>query len=174
MSEHVGAYASALLAVAQSEDQLDHVEDELFRFARAFEANDDLRRTLTDAAIPVDRRQGIIEDLLGPRAHPLTGAMVSFIVGAGRARDFPAIADAVVARAAELRAQAVAEVRSAMPLDQDQQDRLAEALSRATGKRVTVKVIVDPSVLGGLVARVGDTVIDGSIRSRLDQMKEAL
>lgn len=174
MTDRVEAYASALLTVAQAEGHLEQVEEELFRFARAFEANDGLRTTLTDAAIPVDRRQGVIEDLLGPRAHALTAAMVSFIVGAGRARDIPEIADLFVSSAAELRLEAVAEVRSAIPLDADQQARLAEALSHATSKRVTVKVVVDPSVLGGLVARVGDTVIDGSVRSRLDQMKEAL
>ncbi len=61
-----------------------------------------------------------------------------------------------------------------MPLDEEQQRRLAEALGKATGKRVTVKVIVDPSVLGGLIARVGDTVIDGSVRHRLDQLKESV
>jgi F-type H+-transporting ATPase subunit delta len=68
----------------------------------------------------------------------------------------------------------VAEVRSAVPLTADQRDRLAKALEDATGKQVEVKVVVDPSVLGGIVAQVGDTVIDGSVRHRLDQLKNAL
>ena len=55
----------------------------------------------------------------------------------------------------------VAEVRSAVPLTDDQRKRLADALNKATGKEVEVKVVVDPSVLGGVVAQVGDTVIDG-------------
>ncbi len=172
MSEREDVYADALLRIAKSEGHVERIENELFRFARAFETNDELRLALTDAAIPVDRREGIIEDLLGGRANRLTTAFVSFLVTAGRGRDLPAIVDAFVARAAELRQEAVAEVRSAIPLDADQQARLAEALGRATGKRISVKVIVDPSVLGGLVARVGDTVIDGSVRSRLEQMKE--
>jgi F-type H+-transporting ATPase subunit delta len=67
----------------------------------------------------------------------------------------------------------VAEVRSAVELTADQQDRLAKALNAATGKQVTIKVIVDPSVLGGIVAQVGDTVIDGSVRSRLEQLRNA-
>ena len=71
-----------------------------------------------------------------------------------------------------MRAEAVAEVRTAFPLDADQQARLADALGRATGKKVTVKVVIDPTVLGGIVARVGDTVIDGSVRSRLEQLRE--
>src|SRR5258708_33663174 len=158
-SEKITAYAQGLLSIARAEGHVDRVEDELFRFARAFEASEDLRTTLTDAAIPVDRRLSIIEDLLARRASPFTTAAVSFIVGAGRGRDLPAIADAFVAQAAELRQEAVAEVRSAVPLDADQQGRLAEALGKATGKRVTVKVIVDPSVLGGWAVRAGATGI---------------
>ena len=84
------AYAEALLAVARSEGQLAEVEDELFRFARLLEANDDLRTTLTDASLPVSRRQQIVEDLLGGRANPTTTALVSMVVGTGRSRDLPA------------------------------------------------------------------------------------
>jgi F-type H+-transporting ATPase subunit delta len=173
MSDKVSAYARALLEVARAEGSVERVEDELFKFARAFEANDELRSTLTDPAIPVERRAGVVEELLGRRAHPLTAAMVGFIVSAGRAHDLPDIADAFVADAAELRSEAVAEVRTAYPLDQDQVSRLADALGKATNKKITVKVIIDPSVLGGIVARVGDTVIDGSVRSRLDQLRES-
>jgi F-type H+-transporting ATPase subunit delta len=68
----------------------------------------------------------------------------------------------------------VGEVRTAIPLDDEQRRRLTEALERATGKKIELKVIVDPSVVGGIVARVGDTVIDGSIRHRLEQLREAL
>ena len=67
----------------------------------------------------------------------------------------------------------VSEVRSAIPLTDDQKQRLVEALNKATGKRVSLKVVIDPSVLGGLVARVGDTVIDGTVRHRLDQLRTA-
>ena len=174
MSDRVDAYASAMLIVAQAEGVVERVEDELFKVARTVEASDPLRSTLTDPAIPVERRAGVVDELLGKRAHPLTTAITSFVVGAGRAHDLPAIVDAFVARAAEARAEAVAEVRTAYPLDADQQARLADALGRATGKRVSVKVIIDPTVLGGIVARVGDTVIDGSVRSRLEQLRETL
>ena len=76
--------------------------------------------------------------------------------------------------AAQTRQHEVAEVRSAVALDDAQVQRLAQALSRATGKSVEVKVVVDPTVMGGLVATVGDTVIDGSVRHRLEQLKETL
>jgi F-type H+-transporting ATPase subunit delta len=174
LSERTDAYASALFEVARAEGSLETVEEELFRVARTLEGNDELRMTLTDQAIPVERRQGIVEDLLGGRASPVTTALVSFVVGAGRSRDLPAIIDRLVERAAQERSEAVAEVRSAIPLTEDQRQRLAEALGRATGKRVSVKVVVDPSVLGGIVAQVGDTVIDGTVRHRLEQLKETL
>lgn len=174
MSERADAYARALFEVARAEGSLDTVADELFRVARTFEVNDELRTTLTDPALPVERRLGIVEDLLGGRASRVTVALVSFVVAAGRSRELPAIIDKLVAQAAEERSQAVAEVRSAVPLDADQRQRLAAALSNATGKSVTVKAVVDPTILGGVVARVGDTVLDGSVRHRLDQLKEAL
>jgi len=173
VTDRVAAYAEALLRVAQAEGVEQRVEDELFKVARAFEGSDDLRSTLTDPLIPIERRAGVVEELLARRAHPLTTAMTEFIVSAGRARDLPAIVDEFVAKAAEGRAEAVAEVRSAYPLDAERQAQLAKALSRATGKRVTVKVIIDPAVLGGVVARVGDTVIDGSVRRRLEQLRSA-
>ncbi|MGI8792380.1 MAG: ATP synthase F1 subunit delta, partial [Acidimicrobiales bacterium] len=104
--------------------------------------------------------------------QPVTKALVSFVVGAGRSRALPDIIDRMVALAAESRSEEVAEVRSAVPLNDDQINRLAAALSKRTGKKVSVKVIVDSKILGGIVAHVGYTVIDGSIRHRLDQLKE--
>ena len=173
MADRIDAYAAALFEVAKGEGSLETVEDELFKVARTLEVNDELRGALTDQAIPLERRQGIVEDLLGNRASPVTTALVSFVVGSGRARDLPAIIDKLVQRAAEERHEAVAEVRSAIPLDDAQRQRLAEALSRRTGRQVAVKVIVDPTILGGVVTQIGDTVIDGSVRTRLNQLKES-
>jgi F-type H+-transporting ATPase subunit delta len=170
----VDAYATALFAVALAEGSLETVEEELFRVARTIEGNDELRSTLTDEAIPVERRQGIVEDLLGERALPITTALVSFVVGAGRARDLPAIVDKLVEQAAQQRSEVVAEVRTAIPLNDDQRQRLAEALSNATGKQVSIKSMVDKSILGGVVAEIGDTIIDGSVRHRLEQLRESL
>jgi F-type H+-transporting ATPase subunit delta len=170
----IEGYAAALFEVARAEGTLDEVEDELFRFARSYESNDELRTALTDEMIPAARRQSIVEDLLGGRADPTTVQLISMVVGAGRGRDLPAIVDRLVERAAAAKNLAVAEVRSAVPLTDDQQDRLKAAIANATGKDVSLKVVVDPSVLGGLVATVGDTVIDGTVRTHLDQLKSRL
>lgn len=172
--DRVEGYATALFEVARAEGVLPKVEEELFNLSHILTSNDDLRTTLSDPAIPGDRRQGIIEDLIGKRAQPITTLLVQFVVAAGRARELPAIVSNLVERAAADRQHAVAEVRSAVPLDDDQRRRLARALSSNLGKEVEVKVYVDPSVLGGLSARVGDVVIDGTVRHRLDQLKETI
>ena len=95
-------------------------------------------------------------------------------MGAGRARELPEIVNRLVERAAAERQREVAEVRTAIMLDDEQRRRLTEALEKATGKQIELKVIQDPSVLGGVIARIGDTVIDGTVRRRLDQLREAL
>ena len=175
MSENrIEGYARALFEIARAEGTLDEVEDELFRFARSFETSDTLRGALTDELIPAGKRQAILEDLLGGKATNTTTQLISMVVGAGRGRDLPAIIDKLVARASSSKNLEVAEVRTAVPLTADQQTRLAAALVNATGKQVNLKVVVDPSVIGGIVATVGDTVIDGSVRTRIDQLKSRL
>jgi F-type H+-transporting ATPase subunit delta len=170
----IDGYARALFEIARAEGTLDEVEDELFRFARSYESSDALRNALTDEQIPAAKRQAIIEDLLGGKATGTTTQLVSMVVGSGRGRDLPAIIDQLVARASSAKNLEVAEVRTAVPLTSDQQDRLHAALVNATGKQVNLKVVVDPSVIGGVVATVGDTVIDGSVRTRIDQLKSRL
>jgi len=170
----IEGYARGLFEIARAEGTIDEVEDELFRFARSYESSDQLRNALTDEQIPASKRQAIVEDLLGNKVTPTTTQLISMVVGSGRARDLPAIVDKLVARASSAKNLELAEVRSAVPLTPDQETRLAAALANATGKEVNLKVVVDPTVLGGLVATVGDTVIDGTVRTRIEQLKSRL
>lgn len=170
----VRAYAEAILAVAEAEGVLEEVEDELFRFTRTMEQQGELREALTDPAFPSDRKRAVIRDLLGGKASDATVNLLELIVEQGRARELTAIAERLVALAGERRQRAVAEVRTAVPLDEDQRRRLAEALGRATGRTVEVRAMVDPSVIGGVYARVGDQVYDGTVRRRLELARERL
>ena len=170
----IEGYARALFEIARADGTLDEVEDELFRFARSYESSDALRNAITDEHVPVEKRQAIIEDLLDGKATPTTVQLVSMVVGSGRGRDLPAIVDSLVQRASSAKQLDVAEVRTAVALSDDQQARLKAALENATGKQLNLKTVVDPSVLGGVVATVGDTVIDDSVRTRIDQLKSRL
>jgi F-type H+-transporting ATPase subunit delta len=170
----IEGYARALFAVAEAEGVLEQVEDELYRFGKAVEANPDLRDVLTDPALPADRKRAVLEELLGDKANPHTVNLLAFLVEQGRGRDLSRIVTALAELAAERRRRAVAEVRTAFPLDGGQRQRLAAALSKATGKDVELKVLVDPNVIGGVVARVGDQVFDGSVRRKLELAREQL
>jgi F-type H+-transporting ATPase subunit delta len=170
----IEGYARALFEIARADGTLDEVEDELFRFARSYESSDALRNAITDEHVPLAKRQAIVEDLLDGKATATTVQLVSMVVGSGRGRDLPAIVDSLVQRASSAKQLDVAEVRTAVELSADQQARLKAALENATGKQLNLKAVVDPSVIGGVVATVGDTVIDDSVRTRIDQLKSRL
>jgi F-type H+-transporting ATPase subunit delta len=172
--DRVESYARAFFGIARAERRVEAVEDDLFRFSRAFEANDELRMALSDRAVPAERRVAVIEELMAGTAIPTSVGLVAMVVAGDHAGDLPPIVDRFLELSAAERQRDVAEVRSAVPLDDRLRDRLAEALSSAVGKEVEVKVVVDPSVLGGVVARIGDTVIDGTIRHRLEELKERI
>jgi F-type H+-transporting ATPase subunit delta len=174
MSEpRINAYAEAVLSVGLGEGQLSQVEDELFRFGQVYESSDELRTTLSDPHLPVARRQQIVEDVLEGKVSDATRSLVSLMVANGRAADIPAVSRAVTHRAASGRGEAVAEVRSAVALSDDQVTRLASKLSTTTGMEITVRNIVDPSVIGGVVTTIGDDVLDGSVRTRLNRLRDA-
>lgn len=170
----VDSYAAALFQVASAEGAAGPVVSELASFAQALESSPELQRSLADQMIPVERRQTVVAELLGGKAHPVTVNAVSFVVGAGRAKDMAGIVTKLRQLSASEQGRAAGEVRSAHPLSLEQQQRLTAAVSKSTGKAVELTFLVDPTVLGGVVTTVGDTVIDGTIRHRLEQLKETV
>jgi F-type H+-transporting ATPase subunit delta len=173
MTDRCDAYAEAFFVILAAEGSMNEAQDELFRFSRIVEGNDDLYATLADTKLPVARRQQIVEELLGGQAFPSTVGLVSLVVATGRIRDLPTIVDRLLKRTASLTNRSVAEVRTAVELTDEQRKRLTESLKKATGLDVDLVVTIDPSVIGGIVTQIGDTVIDGSVRHRLAQLKES-
>lgn len=169
----VRLYAEAMAKVGEAEGNLDEIADEIFRFAGILAQNDELREALGDRRIPAQRRQQIVEDLLEGKVSKATASLVSMVVAADRTSDFSAIAQSLADVAAHSKSAEVAYVRTASELTPEQVARLEEALSKATGKSIEVKATVDPSVIGGVIATVGDTIIDGSVRSRITRMRES-
>ncbi len=174
MSERTQVYAQSLVDIARVENRLADVEDELFAFAQAVQGNDDLRMVLTDPNIAAEERVGVTDQLLEGKALSTTKAIIALIVMAEHAGDLSEIVDAFIARSAHIREKETAEIRTAVELDDETLDKLVKALSKATGKSLDVKVILDENVIGGIVAKIGDEVIDGTLRSRLSKLKETI
>ena len=169
----VNGYAAAIFEQAGVEE-IEEIEDQLFRFARTVESHRALRSALGDRDLPVRVRQEVITDLLGDKALESTRRLAAYAVRGGRARDIVSTLDTLVVEAASARGWRVARVQSAHEVDDSQRQELSEALGRLTGTPVELQVTVDPALLGGVVVQVGDLLVDGSARHRLDQLKEHL
>jgi len=172
--ERIEGYSTAVLAPLAAAGGLSEVEDELFRFGRVVDSSEELKAVLTDREVPAERRAGLVRDLLGAKASPPSVRLATYTALYGRPRDYVASLSWLVDRVAAEANRRVAEVRSAVELDDDQRARLTQALSRITGRQVDVRVSVDRDLLGGFIASVGDTVVDGSARHRLELLKERL
>lgn len=166
--------AEALFAAAERGDELERVEDEVFRFARVYQGAPDLRSALTDPALPVDRKRAIVDELLADKASEITVRLISELIGRGRTHDLDRALAGLSAQAAARRGRVVAEVRTAVELDPERMSRLAAAIEREVGTPVDLHVIVDPGVVGSLAVRVGDELYDGTVRRQLETVREQL
>ena len=174
MSDVTEGYADALFGLAVAEGQLERVESDLYALARAVEGSPELTDALSDPRVPSDRLETLTSELLADRASPVTREAVALLIRMGRLADLVAIADRLAEKAALSRGRQIAEVRSAVPLGAETVERLEGVLSGVVGHPVEVRVVVDPEVLGGLRARVGDLVVDGTVRSRMNQVRALL
>jgi F-type H+-transporting ATPase subunit delta len=168
----IAGYAMAVFEALPVAD-LDEIEDEIFRFARAVESSPALRGALTDRSLPLPLRRGVVTDLLSDRAHAATVRLVNEALR-GRTRDLVATLDWLVVQVAQARGWRVARVRAAGDVDQGERQELAGALERLAGAPVELQVFVDETLLGGVTVQIGDLLVDATIRHRLEQIQEHL
>jgi F-type H+-transporting ATPase subunit delta len=160
---------------AMVNDSLDEVEDELFRFARIVERENSLREALESGWVGADRKRELLAALLDGKVGPMTVRVVTAAAGETvRRRTVSEALDHFSRLAAELRDRMNARVTLAVEPTPEQLERLGEELSRVFGRRIGLRVEIDPSILGGVVVRVGDQVLDGSIARRLDIAERGL
>lgn len=164
----------ALLAAAERDGKLEEVEDELFRFSRVVDAEPELRVALADRALPIERRQALLDALLAERAYPATLALVQQLVSQPRGRTLDIGLEEFSRLAAERRQRLVAHVETAVPLDEVRRTRLEGALRAAYGRDVRLNIEVVAEVVGGIRVRVGEEVIDGTVAHRLAEAKRRL
>jgi F-type H+-transporting ATPase subunit delta len=163
-----------VLGVAEQQGDIDQVEDELFRFERLLDAEDQLATLLDDVNMTAQRRVGLLDSIITGKVHPLTKLLLDHAVASRNKRTIATSVRSLLDMAGARRARSVARVLSAIELSGDQQQRLARALSELYGRSITVLTAIDPNVRGGLVVRVGDEIIDGSIAARLVSVRNAL
>jgi F-type H+-transporting ATPase subunit delta len=150
------------------------VEGELFQVARTVAANPELELALGSRLGDASAKGALIEKLLAGRASEATVLITAQLVQQPRERRVRALLNRALRLVADQRGKTVATVRVASVLDAPQQKRLADALSTRYGTDVTVNVVVDPQVLGGMRVEIGDDVIDGTVSSRINDLRQRL
>ena len=159
----------AALDAADARGELDSVEDELFRFSRIVSGDDDLARILGNRSAPREGKTALLDRLLTGKVSPVTERLVRNSLTSSHVHNAENEIERLSTAAARRRGQSLAHVVSAVPLTATQEQRLTATLERLYGRTMGLQVQVDPDVLGGLVIRVDDEVIDGSIAHRLDE-----
>ena len=166
-------YAQAAFHIAVEQDEIESWLEDLTLLARALD-NDEFAAFLDAPQVSISHKVEIIRDTLGDSVGPLALNLTSLLASRSVAHAMPRIVDEFQALVDAHRGIERAEVVSAVPLNDGQTRRIEELLQDITGKEVRLTSRVEPQVLGGLVARVGDRVIDGSTRTKLQVMRREL
>jgi len=164
----------ALLAGADRAGELAEVEDELFRFGHVVSGDVALAAALSDSTAAVARRFELVRTLLDGKARPVTVRLVGLALAGFGGRGFDASLTRLVEAAALRRERQVAYVTTAVALSDDEEGRLAAKLGELYGRDISLKVEVDPSVIGGVRVLVGADLYDGTVARRLSETRQAL
>lgn len=170
----VMAYAQALFQLVRAEGLLDRVEEELTHFQKTIASHGALKEFLSAPDIAAAGKKSALFEIFGQALTPLVRHWIETVVDHGRQRKLPLMIEAFFGLAEEAREKVTAEVITSIPLSEDLAKRFEEELSKVTRKRVFVKPLVDESILGGVIVKLGDKVIDGSLRHRLEEVKQEM
>jgi F-type H+-transporting ATPase subunit delta len=166
-------YAGALLEAAREAGSVERVGKDFKAFADALDASQPLRAVLFDPQIEVSAKQRVVGALTGG-VDPLLANTLSLLLDKGRQAAIDGVCREYERLAAEEAGVVAVEVTSAVTLTLDAEERIVRRIEEATGRRPKLEKRVDETIIGGLVLRVGDVIIDGSVRSRLQQLRERL
>ena len=169
-------YARALFDVAQKEGDIQQVGRDATEFAQFVTSNETLARVLSNPSIPVQKKRALVQELTA-RAGTLSPIVVKFLAllaDRDRLALLPEIVRSYENRLMEHAQVVRAEVVTAIALPPDRLAALQQGLAGATGRQVQLEHRVDPSIVGGAIARVGSTVYDGSVTTQLEKLKQQL
>jgi F-type H+-transporting ATPase subunit delta len=170
----VSAYAESLFRLASAEDMADRVEEELHELEGLYQTNYELKEFINNPRIKSGGKKDALAELLGDKLSRITLNHLYLIIDQERGRMFPKIAEEYRRLASEARAKISAEVVTALPISDGMLAQIKEQLEKLTKKDVHMRSRVDESIIGGVVLRVGDKVLDGSVRNKLSQLKKQM
>jgi F-type H+-transporting ATPase subunit delta len=165
---------TALLSGVDRAGDLGDVEDELFRFGQVVSGDTRLAAALSDSTSPLEARVQLVKDLLGGKAKPASLRLAELAAAGFGGRGFESSLTRLIELAAKQRDHSVAYVTTAVPLTEADEQRLSGRLAELYGRQVSLKVDVDPRILGGVRVKVGSDLYDGTVSRRLAEAKTAL
>jgi len=169
----VRRYAQAVFELADEQGTLDQWERDLRSLAEAFQ--DPMVATYFDSPqVSAQQKLATAEQIIGPEAQPLMRNLVGLLIERRRIRDVPQVYNLFHDRLLERQGIAVGEVTTAVPLSPEEIELVRQRLGQVVGKRVEIRTTVDPEIIGGIVARIGDELIDGSVIGQLRKLRARL
>lgn len=177
MSDQIVAdrYATALMGlVGPDSATLDRIDDDLDAIGEILATTPSLSAFLENPRIAAADKKGLVQRVFGERVTPAVLQLMLLLIDKHRERELRGIADRFSRMADERRGVEEAEVISAVPLPPEQLQRLTAEVQRFSSHEVRLKTTIDPSILGGVILRLGNRIIDGSVRHRLQELKRTL
>lgn len=167
-------YAQAIFELAKEADMIDTVGDELRQVVDTIEGHSQLSVFFHHPSTPREAKKDVIRKIFGGQVGELTANVLCYLTDKRRIEILPEIVEAYRTLVYEARGIVEARVRSAMELTQQEAARLTAALARRSGKEIVLRQTIDPTLIGGLIVQMGDTLLDGSVKRRLSELKDAL
>lgn len=165
---------TVVFAVAKNKDELDQLQESLDAIAIAVHTNDALSDALRSPDISDANKSGLLEELFGTRAPRAALALVKLVITRDHGRDFADGIEALAQQAIAVSGRVLADVTTAIEIDNARKNRLTAAIAQRVGQPVKARFGVDPSIMGSVIVRVGDEVWDGSVRNRLEQARSLM
>lgn len=167
-------YAAALFTIVLDNGALEEVETQLVGIRDAVRENPELSGFLNHPILAREAKKEVVEKLFADTIQPVLIKFLSVVIDRGRIELLEEMTDEFVRLSHEARHLAEATVRTAVPLTEDEEKSLKERLQALTGKDVSITATVDPSILGGMIVKIGDRMIDGSMIRQLQELKATI
>lgn len=167
-------YAQALFDVARDNNRINETENELRGFMRLLDESREMQQVLYNPQIPVELKKEIIREAFGQELSGITLNFICLVMDRHREVFLKGIADHFIVLANETRNIVEVEVTTALALSVVHKVNLMQVLAKMTGKEIRIRYQVDPDIIGGMVVRMGERVIDGSIKRQLERLKDSI